>query len=280
MNAENPTLLVAGAGDLGLRVAQQAADHQWTVIALRRQPPHHGRADIEWVQADLSQRADLRLKHRPITHVVYAATPDERTPEAYEKIFIHGLQQLIAALSLDHLQRFVFISSTAVYGPSTEVLDENSRADPQGFNGKTLLQAEQLLAQSLASQAISLRLSGLYGPHRTQLLERLRQGKAYAPIDSAHYANRIHIHDAARAVWHLLNIAAPFPCYIGTDSHPYPLAELYDELAKLLQAPPPPRKDYAEGGKRLSNQRLLNSGFTLEHPDSLVAYAELIKQGS
>lgn len=280
MNAENPTLLVAGAGDLGLRVAELAADQGWSVMALRRQPPNDGRADIEWVQADLSQTADLRLKHRQITHVLYSPTPDERSAAAYEKIFIHALQRLITALPLPTLQRFIFISSTAVYGPSSELLDENSRTEPQSFNGKILLQAEQLLSQTLATQAISLRLTGLYGPQRLQLLERLRQGKAYAPSDANHYANRIHIQDAARAVWHLFNIAAPFPCYIGNDSHPYPLAQLYNQLAALLEVAPPPYKDYPEGGKRLSNQRLLNSGFTLEHPDSLVAYAELIRQGA
>lgn len=278
MNAENPTLLIAGAGDLGQRVAQIAVEHQWSVIAIRRSLPAQSSGHIEWVQADLSQAAHLRLAHRSITHVLYTPTPDERTASAYERIFLRALEHVILALNPIPLQRFIFISSTAVYGASPELLDENSATEPTGFNGKILLQAEQQLHRSLPAQALSLRLSGLYGPGRTHLLERLRQGQAYAPSDPNHYGNRIHIQDAARAVWHLLNIAAPFPHYIGTDSSPYPLAQLYDELAQLLNAPTPERKDFPNGGKRFSNQRLLHSGFRLEWPDSLLGYAQLIKQ--
>lgn len=280
MNAENPTLLVAGAGDLGLRVARLALLNDWNVIAIRRTPPDDDRSGIEWIQADLGQGTDLRLSHRSISHALYALAPDERSPQAYEHVFLTGLRHLVSELKTDSLQRFIFVSSTAVYGPSEDILDENSPTDPSTFNGKILVQAEQELHTLLPTQAISLRLSGLYGPKRTHLLERLRQGKVRAPDSPSHYGNRIHIEDAARAAWHLLNIDAPFPCYIGTDGHSYPLSELYDGLASLLGLPPPPRQAYAESGKRLSNQRLVNSGFQFTWPDALQAYAELIKSGA
>ena len=100
------------------------------------------------------------------------------------------------------------------------------------------------------------------------------------PDDPEHWANRLHIEDAARACWHLLRTPAPFPCYIGTDSRPYRITELYDGLADLLEVAHPERRQSDEGGKRLSNQRLLDSGFQLDWPDAMQGYAQLIKDGA
>ncbi|EJC61724.1 NAD-dependent epimerase/dehydratase family protein [Alcaligenes sp. CHO6] len=280
MDSQNCTLLLAGAGDLGTRTGMLARRHEWPVIGLRRHPPLDDHSGIEWVQADLSEPASLRLKHRPITHVLYAVSPDQRNQAAYERVFLQGLENLLNELDLKALKRFVFVSSTAVYGPSTDWVDENSPTEPTQFNGKILLEAEQRLHHRIPAQAVVIRPSGLYGPGRTQLLDRLREGRATVPDDPEHWANRLHIEDAAAACWHLLRAPAPFPCYIGTDSRPYRITELYDGLADLLGVPHPERRPSAEGGKRLRNQRLLDSGFKLEWPDAMQGYGQLIKEGA
>ena len=143
-----------------------------------------------------------------------------------------------------------------------------------GFNGTILREAETwLMAQAIPS--ITLRLAGLYGPRRLQLLDRLRAGQATVPRATQHWANRMHIDDAAAAVVHLLQLPDPFPLYIGTDSTPLPLDVLYDHLSSLLGVPlaqdgaPPP----GVGSKRLSNARLRDSGFELRWPDSRDGYA-------
>lgn len=280
MDLYSPTLLLAGAGDLGLRTGQLALREKWQVLGLRRNPPAQGDSRIEWVAANLAEPATLRLKHRAITHVLYAVAPDRRSPKAYEQVFLRGLENLLKELDLNALQRLVFVSSTAVYSPAPGWLDEHSPTEPRQFNGQILLQAEQMLQHTIPAQAVVLRPSGLYGPGRTQLLERLRQERATVPNDPEQWANRFHIEDAARACMHLLRIPAPFPCYIGTDSRPYPITELYDGLADLLQVAHPAREPAGEGGKRLSNQRLLDSGFELNWPDALDGYAQLIRDGA
>lgn len=280
MDSRQRTLLLAGAGDLGTRTGMLARHHEWPVIGLRRHVPLDDHSGIEWVEADLSEPTSLRLKHRKITHVLYAVSPDQRSQAAYERVFLHGLENLLNELDLKALKRFVFVSSSAVYGPSTEWVDENSPTEPTQFNGKVLLEAEQLLHHRIPAQAVVIRPSGLYGPGRTQLLDRLREGRATVPDDPEHWANRLHIEDAARACWHLLRTPAPFPCYIGTDSRPHRITELYDGLADLLEVAHPERRQSNEGGKRLSNQRLLDSGFQLDWPDALQGYAQLIKDGA
>lgn len=280
MDPRDCTLLLAGAGDLGRRAGLLALREEWQVMGLRRHPPADDSTDIEWVAADLGEPATLRLKHRAITHVLYAVSPDQRSQAAYERVFLQGLENLLNELDLRALKRLVFVSSTAVYGPASDWLDENSPTLPTHFNGQVLLRAEQMLQHLIPAQAVVLRPSGLYGPGRTQLLDRLRQGRATVPDDPNQWANRFHIEDAARACLHLLRIPAPFPCYIGTDSRPYRITELYDGLADLLQVARPARVPAGEGGKRLSNQRLLDSGFELDWPDALNGYAQLIRDGA
>jgi nucleoside-diphosphate-sugar epimerase len=125
---------------------------------------------------------------------------------------------------------------------------------------------------------VVLRLAGLYGPGRLQLVEKLRAGQLRVPREVPHWANRIHVDDAAAAIVHLLQVEAPQSLYLGVDDTPMPLDELYDFLAALIDAPPPPEgaAPVGVGSKRLSNARLRASGWAPQWPDSREGYAALI----
>ncbi|NGM87158.1 NAD-dependent epimerase/dehydratase family protein [Parapusillimonas sp. SGNA-6] len=273
------TILLAGAGDLGRRTGQILADLEHDVWGLRRSPAPLPNDPIHWVSADLTVADTLRALPTGITHVLYAATPGARDPDHYRRIFIEGLHNLLEAIDPDALERFIFVSSTAVYGASDDWLDEESETAPEAFNGRILVEAEQQLHAMLPGKAVALRLSGLYGPGRTGLLDRIQQGLATVPDGPGHWSNRFHIEDAARACAHLLLLPQAHSCYIGTDNHPRPIAELYDALADMLRAPRPTREPAsAPTGKRLSNARLRDSGFEPAWPDALPAYRTLIAQ--
>jgi nucleoside-diphosphate-sugar epimerase len=272
-------LLLAGAGDLAQRVGHLFLQQGGQVIGLRRRPPPETASGIQWMAADLSIASTLARLPAGITHVAYAATPDARDESSYRKIFIDGLQNLCNALDATTLRRFVFVSSSAVYGPSNDVVNEDTPALPAAFNGRVLLEAERWLHRRYPQLAVVLRLSGLYGPGRFSLLKRLCDGVASVPDSGNHWANRIHIEDAARACDHLLRLPHPDPCYIGTDSHPWRIDALYDALAQALDAPVPLRRQEQEAGsgKRLSNARLRASGFEFLWDDALEGYRPLIE---
>ena len=273
-------VLLAGCGDLGLRVARLLRRRGDTVYALRRNPPASSDDGIAWLRADLTRPESLRGLPVGITQLVYLPTPDQREPAAYRATFVDGLRHLLAALDGTHLRRVLFVSSSAVYGEHHgDWVDEDTPTAPPEFNGAALLEAEQLLA-AWPTRAIVLRLAGLYGAGRLQLLDRLRAGTARVPRDTPHWANRIHVDDAARAIVHLLQLADPQSCYLGVDSTPLPLHVLYDELARLIGAPPPRDgpSPSGVGSKRLSNARLLASGFAPDWPDARAGYAALLEE--
>jgi nucleoside-diphosphate-sugar epimerase len=273
-------VLLAGCGDLGTRVAERLIARGDEVWALRRTSPAATTAGIRWIRGDLTSPQSLSDLPRNVTQIVYAPAPDRRDENAYRAIFIEGLQNRLHALDASKLRRVIFVSSSAVYGEHGDAwIDEDTPTSPPGFNGRVLREAEQWLgAQAVPS--IVLRLAGLYGPGRMQLLDRLREGRVTAPREKKHWANRIHIDDAATAVVHLLGLAHPSSMYLGVDNTPLPLDALYDHLAELIGAPavidgPAP---VGVGSKRLSNARLRDSGFVPRWPDSRDGYAALYDQ--
>lgn len=271
-------VLVVGCGDLGLRTAHNLLTRGAQVWALRRHPPAQDQSQISWLQGDLSRPDTLRALPSDISHVVYCPAPDMRTQAAYRSVFVDGLGHVLDALDARHLQRLVFISSSAVYGDHGGAwIDEYTPVNPAGFNGTILLEAESLLAQRHFS-TVSLRLAGIYGPGCLQLIDRLRAGQAHAPYEPAHWANRIHIDDAAAAVEHLLYLPHAQSVYIGSDDTPLPQHELYAYLARLINAPAPAEgpAPAAIGSKKLSNARLRDSGWRLRWPDAREGYAALL----
>jgi len=272
-------VLIAGCGDIGMRVAARLSGRGDAVWGLRRRPPAHG-GPLRWVAADLSSAASLAGLPTGVTHLAYLPAPGARTQAAYRAVFAEGLPRLLAALDRSALRRVVFVSSSAVYGEHHgDWVDEATAPAPLGMNGAVLLETERwLAAQSLP--AVTLRLAGIYGPGRMQLAERLRARLARAPIDPPHWSNRIHADDAAAAVVHLLDLPDPAPLYVGADDTPLPLDELYAHVAALIGAPPAPEgpPPSGVGSKRLRNARLRASGLRLRWPDARAGYAALLAE--
>ena len=281
-------LLIAGCGDLGLRVARHALQNTaQRVWGLKRTVEHHTQPfpDFEWCVADLSKPETMSTLPQGITHLVFCAAPNERTEQAYRSVYIKGLQNIVSTADNPALKRVVFISSTAVYGENNnEWVDEDTPVLPKNFNGHVLVEAERWLekyGKTHQLETISLRLSGIYGPGRTFLLDQLKRGQVGAPSRPTHWTNRIHVEDAAAAIVHLLSITNPAPLYNVTDSTPLPMRTLYETLAQLVGGPIPPEAEAPKfvGSKRLSNARLLGTGFKLRWPDCREAYAEIIQSG-
>ena len=273
-------VLLAGCGDVGLRVAQRLRARGDEVWGLRRGGADAG-MDLHWLHADLGDPASLRDLPRGLTQLVYLPAPGRGDADAHRVLFPDGLRNLLAALDQAALQRVLLVSSSAVYGDHAGAwVDESTPTAPLAGNGKALRATEQWLAAVRPADAVVLRLAGLYGPGRLGLVARLRAGAVGVPRQARHWANRLHVDDAAAAIAHLLQLAAPQPLYLGVDDTPLPLDVLYDELARLVGAPPPADglAPALVGSKRLCNARLRASGWAPRWPDARLGYAALLGQ--
>jgi nucleoside-diphosphate-sugar epimerase len=281
-------LLIAGCGDLGMRVAQRVLQNPTNrVWGLKRTRPDDQESTIgfTWFKADLSNPESMKDLPAGITHILFSAAPHVRTESDYRAVYFDGLRNVIQNAYSSALKRVLFISSTAVYGEhGDEWVNEDTPVNPKNFNGRVLLEAEQWLSsfgREHALTTLSLRLSGIYGPGRIALLEKLKLGQVGAPSSAAHWSNRIHIDDAAAAVVHLMGFEQPQTTYLITDSTPLPMRTLYEALAQQVGGPVPPVSESPAfvGSKRLSNARIRETGFVFQWPDSRDGYRDIIQAG-
>lgn len=275
-------LLIIGCGDIGQRLAHQLDPNNYQITGLRRHPP----ADLPYLQyqsCDVTAAGQLEtvLGDENFDVIVISMTPAERSDAGYEQAYVHTCRNLVAGLKRYQRQPrlVIFVSSTAVYGQDDgSWVDEQSPTGPESFSGKRLLEAEQIIQRSGFAHCI-VRFSGIYGPGRYRLIEQVKQGRASA---SSHYTNRIQADDCAGVLGHLIEQQRTHtlvPVYLASDSSPAPMIEVVSWIAGQLGVTDfvAPDAVNERGNKRISNQRLLASGYKLRYEDFRSGYAELVR---
>lgn len=275
-----PSLLLAGCGDIALRLAPLLTG-RFAVTGLRRNTSALP-AFIEPLEADVTDAASVAaaLHGRAFDYVVITLTPGERTAERYQQVYVDGAANLLAALMPG--TRVLFVSSTSVYGQDAgEQVDERTPAVASGFAGRALLAAEQqVMASGLPYSCV--RCSGIYGPGRGHLLQQVRTA-AVNVAQANHISNRIHTDDVAGVLAFLISRwergQAPDPYYLASDTYPAPLGEVWQWLAERLGSPLALPAGWAQApmtGKHCRSARLQQQGFCWQYPDFRAGYTALL----
>jgi nucleoside-diphosphate-sugar epimerase len=272
-------VLIAGCGYVGGELARRLVRDDDAVFALTRsgKPTIAGATSV---RADLTVPESLDALPGDLNAVVFTAGSDESSDEAYGRIYVDGLRNLLERLRTQSpgLERLILASSTGVYGQDRgELLDETSETRPTRFSGRRMLESEAI-ATSVFCKHVIVRFGGIYGPGRTRFLERIRSGDAPLSAGPA-YTNRIHRDDCASALRHFLRLPDPAHVYLAVDHEAADRNEVIRWLsAELGVAPPEPAAGPAEppSGKRCSNRRLLESGYVFRYPTFREGYRAML----
>jgi nucleoside-diphosphate-sugar epimerase len=257
--------LVFGCGYLGERVARQWRKAGHDVYAVtRREARARELAELGICPVIGDVTESIRLPRiTSLETVLFAVARDRLADKTLREVYVQGLQNALRALP-DSLPRFLYISSTGVYGQRAgEWVDEDAPCEPCREGGIACLAAERLLASDrLGSRATVLRLGGLYGPGRIPQLPALRAGKTLAVAGSG-YLNLLHIDDAVRIVLAAEQHAQPPCCYVVADGHPVQRRDFYCEAARLLGLAAPRFEEPAAGSsaaaRAASSKRLVTA---------------------
>ncbi len=228
------TRLIFGCGYLGLRVAQRWLAQGMRVAALTRKNERTLRSvGIEPITGDVLEPSSLRTLPAAAT-VLYAVGMDRSAGKSMRDVYVTGLAHVLD--TLPPCARFVYVSSTSVYGQSNgEWVTEDSITEPTEEAGKVILEAEHLL-RSKKPNAILLRSAGLYGPDRLLRKQPILKGEPLSG-DTDKWLNLVHVADAASAVLLAETHGAPGETYNIGDGTPVSRRDFYTRLAELLHAP-------------------------------------------
>lgn len=199
--------------------------------------------------------------------VLFAVGHDRSAGPTIEQVYVTGLTNLLAALPCPP-RRFIYISTTGVYGQTTgDLIDEGAECVPTRPGGKACLAAEKLLGESsITAQSVVLRCAGLYGPGRVPLVDYVRRGEEIPSRPDAHL-NLIHIDDAANIVTLVDEVETPSRLFNVSDGQPVLRREFYREIARRISAGEPRFAENLAAGderrnrvddKRICNARLMN----------------------
>ncbi|MFK7821961.1 MAG: SDR family oxidoreductase [Planctomycetaceae bacterium] len=265
--------LIIGCGYLGQRVAALLLADGHEVCALTRSVTNAEKLQslgVSPIVGDVMQPDSLKFP--PVDAVTYAVGMDRSSGYSKRQVYVDGLRNVLNRIQTT--EKFIYVSSTAVYGQADgEWVDESSATEPVSEGGRICLEAEQAV-RSVYPAATIVRLAGIYGPER--LLRAVDSLRAEQPIagNPDAYLNLIHVDDAAELVRCVVQSAIAPDYLLGADGNPTTRHEYYSELARIVDAPAPvfdstlPTRNSASGlNKRCRSKELSGlDGFELVYP--------------
>jgi len=247
-------VLVAGCGWLGMALARRLLARGDRVTGIRRDP---GRAaalaalGVEPLGLDLAE-AGVGARLPRADAIIACQSAGAETEAAYRAAYLDANRTLLAAAERSGAA-LVYTGSTGVFGQRDgSDVDETTPPSPASATAEVLVRAEQLLAGAAAAgtRASVVRLSGLYGPGRAGIVERVRSGAlALGPGDDA-WMNFCHQDDAVAFVLAALERVPRGAVFHGSDAHPPRRREVVEWVAARLGIAPPRAERPAPGPNR------------------------------
>ena len=243
MQNVNMKKLVVGCGYLGQRVAAAWRSQGNAVYVLTRSKDRAEslrQLGYSPVVGDVTEPASLDGLGclGGLATVLFAVGYDRKATPSIRDVYVEGLRNTLTALSQNEADRFIYVSSTGVYGQSdNEWIDEESPCQPTREGGQACLVAEELLRShsTLGERSVVLRLAGIYGPDRVPRINDLRDRQPLE-INADSYLNLIHVDDACRVVLATESASTP-NLFVVADGTPVRRRDFYNYAGELLQVP-------------------------------------------
>jgi nucleoside-diphosphate-sugar epimerase len=171
-------ILITGAtGFVGKHLVRHYVGQGHEVIALgrRAQPPIEWNAQVQYIQADITQK----LPTIPCDICIHAAAKASEDGDWSSFLNTNFTGTANVFNSTKNCQQFTYISSSSVYGQQSapHIEEEAVRFDELNFYGKTKRMAEDFLRIPLLTSKVPsitiLRPRAIYGPNDSVLLPRL-----------------------------------------------------------------------------------------------------------
>ena len=287
-------VLIIGCGYVGIQLGAELVKQGHEVFGLRRSMGAEAEfkaAGIKPLTADITKAEQLAQLPAAYDWVVNCVSASGGGEEEYREVYLQGMRNLIEWLGSAPPKKFVYTSSTSVYGQDDgSLVKENSFTEPAAETARVLVETERVLlaaAREKKFPAVILRLAGIYGPDRGYWLKQYLKNEARIEGTGARILNMIHRDDAAGAIIAALKSGRPGEVYNVVDDEPVSQLGFFQWLSGPLgKELPPSAPEDAETvrkrgvtNKKVSNRRLrMELGYQLKYPTFRQGYsAEILR---
>ncbi|EEF60859.1 SDR family oxidoreductase [Pedosphaera parvula] len=287
-------VLILGCGYVGLPLGAELVRQGHEVFGLRRSAEGEAEvkaAGIQSLAGDITKREDLARIPGPFDWVVNMVSSTKGGVEEYQQVYLQGTRNLIDWLALTPPKKFVYTSSTSVYGQTDgSSVKETSPVEPSSETSKVLVETEKVLmeaAQLRKLPAVILRVAGIYGPERGHLFQQYLKNEARIAGKGERIINMIHRDDLVGIIIAALKNGRSGEVYNVVDDEPVTQLHFFQWLAEALGKWPPPFATEEENAarkrgltnKKVQNRRLkMELGYQFKYPTFRQGYtAEILR---
>jgi nucleoside-diphosphate-sugar epimerase len=285
-------VLIVGPGYIGLPLGAELVRRGNEVFGLRRSGDANGElkaAGLTSLAADITEPKSLAALPPRFDWVVNCVSSTHGSVEDYRRVYLQGARNLLEWLASSPPARFVYTSSTGVYGQNDgSLVDESAPTEPPTETSRVLLETERVFlaaARERGFPAVVLRVAGIYGPGRGWWLRQFLAGEARLEGEGRRTLNMIHRDDVVGCIVAALQLGRPGEIYNAVDDAPVVQRDFFAWLAAKLNRPLPPSvpEDSEATRKRgVTNKRLSNAklkaelGYAFRYPTFREGYAALL----
>jgi nucleoside-diphosphate-sugar epimerase len=287
-------VLIIGCGYVGLPLGTELVRLGHEVLGLRRSTGAEAdfkAAGVKPLTADITEAEQLAKLPGGYDWVVNCVSASGGGAEEYREVYLRGTRNLVEWLGAAPPKKFVYTSSTSVYGQNDgSLVKENSPTEPAVETGKILVETERVLLDAARERkfpAVILRLAGIYGPDRGYWFKQYLSNEARIEGNGARILNMIHRDDVVGAIIAALKSGRTGEVYNAVDDEPVTQLSFFQWLSGPLgkELPPSAPEDVEAVRKRgvtnkkVSNRRLrMELGYQFKYPTFRQGYtAELIR---
>ncbi len=286
-------VLIVGCGYVGLPLGAELVRQGHEVFGVRRAAS--GAAELKAVGiqplvADVTRAADLAALPGPFDWVVNCvASTRGGGVEDYREVYLKGMRNMVEWLSAAPPRKFVYTSSTSVYGQTDGApVKETSPTEPASETARVLVETEKaLLAAAPKFPAVVLRVAGIYGPERGRLLQQYLRDEAKIPGKGERFINMIHRDDLVGIIIAALKNGRPGEVYNAVDDEPVAQIHFFRWLSETLGKWMPPfaaEPEDAERKRGVTNKKVQNRklkmelGYQFKYPNFRKGYTAEIQR--